>query len=231
MAQLLFAAISPGTTLVFMDERTFADDGLYAQAALVKSSANAPPPQRLTQAYMNRRDYRLLNDFRVLGGQNRIFARAPQHTADVGNTPLPCGGEKVVRRFVDPDVLPEWAEAGKSDEHPMNDRRVCRWRKDKVTQISEGRIGRKGREIQRLLSGSTRSPDDLTPYIWSAVNFGPDGTFSIDTQNFPTYSVFVDGELDDGWTSKQAGFTQFVSKDATSQYEVSGTDFDRGRCK
>jgi hypothetical protein len=230
MGELLFATISPGTPFVFMDERSLAEDALFTQAALVKSSANKRPPSRLTEKYLHGRDYRLLNDFRVVGGLNRAFVQAPKQIAEVGNTPLPCGGEKVIRQFVDADTLPDWAELGKGEEHTMNGRRVCRWRKDEVTQVSEGRIGRKGREIQRLLSDSTRGPNEITPFIWAGVNFYRNGSFSVDTQSFPTYSVFIDGELDDSRTSKQSSFKEFVAKDATSQYLVAGTDFDRGKC-
>lgn len=228
VSRLLVATMSPGTPVNFLNEETFLADGLFAQASLVKSSANGQPPDSLTDDYIGRGDFRLMNDFRVVGSAQRAFARATHKLARVGNTPLPCGGADVVRSSTAAQQLAEWFDVGRSDEHELNDRRVCR--NDRLTQLNEGRIGRKGREIQKLLSGSDRPADEITPWVWAAISFGRNGRFTLDTQNFPTYSVYIDGQLDVGRSVKQARFVDFTAKDASSHLWVTGNSFDRGKC-
>jgi hypothetical protein len=233
MAELLGAWISPGTQLPFVSEKSPYDDAVYAGAALVKSSANHTPPPKLTDDYIRGGDYRLLNDFQVLGGADRAFAQVTASRAIVGRTPLPCGGEEVIRKSRLASMVTNWLDLGTSDAHEqMNNRRFCNARTGHITQISEGRIGRMGREVQKILTGSTRRADDIVPWIYSAVSFNRNAVLSLQTQAFPTYFVYIDGRLDRNRTVKQGKYADFVSRDATSQFSANGIDFDtnRGKC-
>jgi hypothetical protein len=245
MGQLWLASLAeiPATMLPFINEDTQAQDGLFVQAELLKATGNGKPPAIMTDEYINGGDYRLLNDFEIVDGADGSFARqARRRTAKVGLTPLPCAPSKLTTETV------EWLSWMDADSHPaMHDRRLCDAELGRVVQVSQGRIGKTGRNIQRLLSVPTRSetertskrkkaPVDLTPWIFTAVIFEknkPDGLLV--KQNFPTYFVYIDGRLQPQRTAYQPSFVEFLRparwEYLQKDFDAAGIDFDRGGCR
>jgi hypothetical protein len=153
--------------LVATDINTSAD-AAYANAWLVKNSANTAPPSTITpSAQLSGGNYRLINDF----GNGKGFY-------NVGITPDPCNT----------GIIPGWAVAGQPSQY-MGATGTSP--SAEAYQLAEGRIGTVGqRGSQTINSGRT------VPWIWSVIEFNSSGspTYS-NVAMFPTYSVYVSGSL------------------------------------
>ena len=212
----------------YFSKKSVAEDSLYAQAMLLKSTANAKPKD--LASVMSSGDYRLINDFQVSYG-SALAARTPHRVAKVGRTPLPCGlDEKIFDDIKD--------QLGHSDAHPeMHDKRLCRNGLDTVMQVSQGRLGKTGRNIQQLLSVDTRSADQMVPWIWATVEFNGSGEVSrMRKQVFPTYYVYINGELDEEESSTpQANFADFLNPEhpeyTRKDFEELSKDLTEGGCR
>jgi hypothetical protein len=244
MSKLWAASLSEGQTeLPFIGSRTEYADGLFTQAELVKSSANDEPPGKLTPKYIDDGDYRLLNDFQVvlaLDGSRPVDVMRSE--ARIGLTPLPCGVRNLRNTPVGKKMV-DWSGLNATETHPtMHNRRLCIV--DSIMQVSQGRLGEKGRSVQRLLTfqeppkGRNRTkpkpvpaPDELTPWIWSAISFDKAGRFLLHKQVFPTYYVYINGKLDPERTSRQVRLSEFLKLDAQSQFDAKSAGFDRGECR
>lgn len=159
----------------------------YANAWLIKKSANTAPPSTITPstAYSGG-NYRLFNDFgNGKGGYN------------VGITPDPCNT----------GVIPGWVAAGQASQYMGATGTSLT---GKTYQLAEGRIGRVGQAGSQTINGRT------VPWIWSVIEFDSAGnpTYS-DHAMFPTYSVYVNGSL--VATYAQSSVATFVAKDQTYQ--------------
>ena len=212
----------------YFSKRSVAEDSLYAQAMLLKSTANAKPKD--LASVMSSGDYRLINDFQISYGA-ALAARTPHSLAKVGRTPLPCGLEPLLSEEIK-DRL------SRSDAHPeMHDKRLCRNGLDTVMQVSQGRLGKTGRNIQQLLSVDTRSADQMVPWIWATVEFNRSGEVSrTRKQMFPTYYVYINGELDkDESSTPQANFANFLHPEhpeyTRKDFEELSKDLTEGGCR
>lgn len=167
-------------------------DQAYANAWVLKHSANPAPPSTITPStQLSAGNFRLINDF---GGQGGPFYQ-------VGKTPDPCGTSV-------PVFILNWISEGqasqymgKSDTSPSG----------KVYQLAEGRIGTMGQTGSETINGGR-----TVPWIWSVITFDPTGkaTYS-DVAMFPTYSVYVNGVLTA--TYPQSSVASFILKDQTYQ--------------
>lgn len=167
----------------YFDAKSVPADSLYAQAMLLKSTANRKPGKHLADV-IRTGDYRLINDFQVSYG-SVLAAQTPHRMAEVGRTPLPCGLNPRLS-----EEVKDWL--GRSEEHPeMHDKRLCRNKLETVMQVSQGRLGKTGRNIQKLLSVDSRPADQIVPWIWATVEFNSAGVVSrTRKQEFPTYYVY-----------------------------------------
>jgi hypothetical protein len=221
--------------LPFISSRSPEQDRLYAQAFLVKSSANDPPPDTVKEL-LEEKDFRLLNDFQVIGADGRRFApELLRQTAVVGETPIPCGGAaklrnaKWLRDKID-DKRPDRSERHKRDGERLEADGV-----ERIAQLNQGRLGWLGRWFQGVLSGSDQDPADITPWVWSLVAFDEKGRYVLRNAGFPTYSVYIDGKLVQNCGTKQAKFQDFLKRDASWEFDTAGVDlakldFEQGGC-
>jgi len=159
----------------------------YANAWLVKNSANTAPPATITPSTVySGGNYRLFNDFgNGKGGYN------------VGITPDPCNT----------GLVPGWLAGGQASQYMGATGTSVT---GKTYQLSEGRIGKVGQAGSQTINGRT------VPWIWSVIEFDSSGnaTYS-DHAMFPTYSVYVNGSL--VATYAQSSVATFVAKDQTYQ--------------
>lgn len=146
---------------------TSSADVAYANAYLLKYSANSPPPSTITPSTFvnNDNSYRLFNDY-----------GAPTGSAyRIGITPNPCGSFPV----------PNWARAGQPSQY--NGATTCP--SGGCYQLAEGRLGTAGRAVNQTLNSKS------TPWIWSVIQFGASGPVDSDHAMFPTYSIYQNGVL------------------------------------
>jgi len=177
-------------------------DRRFANAWLLKNSPNGDPGREIDPTAVEAEgDFRLYNRFRIFfppssNGDRPAEALAGSKTL-VGNSPPPCALASIGVMLGFADTSPEL--------HPRNGERnleggMAFW------QLAEGRIGFEGQKVDRTLNaplGEDLPPvGAITPWIWTAVKFGPDGEFQglggcsegADCSIFPTHSIFVDGE-------------------------------------
>jgi len=210
----------PPPSLPFL---TRPEDRTYAEAVLLKRSANAPPDRELSKA-MLQNDYRLLNDFRVGGTAGSPFGLVLNQTTTIGSTPAPFSVPmakaypEIVAAFERPEV-----------DQAMNGAILCSCGKS-VTQVAQGRVGLSGQYVHRALNDWNRATGDATPWIWATISFTKSGDFSITTQVFPTYTVYVDGIRDDEQTSNQANLVDFLKLDHKSQVASNDGILRAGGC-
>lgn len=172
----------------------------YANAWLLKNSANTAPPATIDPAtVLNGGDFRLFNwsswNFFQSDG---TLSSATQitGTAAVGSTPDPCG------------VLPPVP----GQNHPDNGASGITASADAVYQLAEGRVGTTGQAVNQTINGRT------TPYIWSVIEFGTSGVATTtDTAIFPAYSVYKDGSRIATYSQTQSNMTAFIAKTASYQ--------------
>ncbi|MFL6247643.1 MAG: hypothetical protein ACJ74H_16580 [Thermoanaerobaculia bacterium] len=209
--------------LSFISSESPEQDRLYAQAFLVRSSKNEPPPEKLEEL-IERGDYRLLNDFQVIGAEGRRFdPKMLPGPSEVGETPLPCGVDTLrnnrwIRQWID-HYRPDH-----TDHHKRNGERLDTDEPERFAQLNQGRLGWLGRYCQAVLTGTDREPDDLTPWVWSLVAFDKNGRFVMKNAGFPRYSVYIDGKLKQKCGTEQAKFEDFLKRDASWQFDSANVD-------
>jgi hypothetical protein len=178
--------VTKWTVGIRADLNTSADVN-YANAWLLKNSANTAPPSSINpNAQLSGGNYRIFNDW---GNSKGSY--------NVGVTPDPCNT----------GYIPNWVAAGQpspymgaSGTSPTG----------KVYQLSEGRVGKVGQSGSQTINGRT------VPWIWSVIEFDSSGnpTYS-DHAMFPTYSVYVNGSL--VATYSQSSAASFIANDQTYQ--------------
>jgi hypothetical protein len=170
---------------------TTSADQAYANAWLVKNSANTAPPSTITPSVeLAGGNYRLFNDF---GGSG--LPLGPQ----VGSTPDPCK-----TGFLD------WAGAGQPSQYEGYSSTSPA---GQVYQINEGRIGTAGQAGSMTINGGR-----TVPWIWSVIEFNSaNGTPNLSPPHamFPTYSLYVNGTLT--YTFAQSTVAAFTAQDQTYQ--------------
>jgi hypothetical protein len=165
-------------------------DVTYANAWLVKHSANTPPPNPIAPYSYEQTltNFRLFNDFGGAGGGTGSYA--------IGITPDPCGL----------GITPGWV--GQGQRSPYSGPGISP--SGEICQLAEGRIGSVGQRVSNTINGRT------VPWVWSAIEFDSNGnpTYS-NVAIFPTYSVYRNGQL--VATYNQSSVATFVAKDETYQ--------------
>ena len=168
-------------------------DRVYADAWLLKYSANPAPPTTITPSVqLSAGNYRAFNDF----GNG-------QSSYQLGITPDPCGLTGVPKWILD------WSAADQAQPSPYNGSYGTS-PSGKVYQLVEGRVGLLGQAGSQTINNRT------VAWIWSVIEFDSSGnaTYS-DHAIFPTYSVYVNGVLT--ITYPQSSVASFVALDQTSQ--------------
>lgn len=174
-------------------EKIFSDiDRRYANAFLLKNSANQPPPNSITPATeISKREHRLLNrakaEFRVTNGAIGALRFIHSNIPEIGDTFDPCKG-----------WVPFAGEA-----HPLANGKQAVSASGALFQLNEGRIGPGGQAVNRTLNACSQFdcehilPGPTTPWIWSTIRFDSEGnlTAPLDHQIFPTYYVYEEGRL------------------------------------
>ncbi len=161
-------------------------DAAYANAWLLQQSGNSAPPSTIVPSQQqSAQNFRIFNDF---GGGGGFY--------QVGPTPNPCKGS-VAAWYTPFGQASQYMGAGNS-------------RSGQTYLISEGRVGAIGRAINQTINGRS------TPFIWSVIEFNSSGvaTYS-DVGMFPTYSVYVNGNLQ--VTYPQSPAANFIVMDETYQ--------------
>jgi hypothetical protein len=167
----------------------------YANAWLLIHSANGQPYNNPASELASG-DFRLFNRFQIVSNGN--IARPtviPHGPPVVGWTPDPCGsGIK----------LPAQA-------HPNNGYVGIDSSSTGVAQLNEGRLGTTGRAINHTINGGT------TPWIWSVIEFNSAGNIviPIDHAMFPTYSIYLNGNL--VLTCPQSSPSAFITQSESYQ--------------
>jgi hypothetical protein len=172
-------------------------DRAYANGFLLKNSGNGDPGQTINpDTVRSRGDFRLFNRFRATFSVSNGQITNPsylQSVSQIGSTPDPCG------------IFP----AAGADAHDSNGAKGVTTSGASVYQLTEGRLGWAGRQINLTINGRT------TPWIWSVIKFNASGSPSMDIAIFPTYSVYRNGQLF-GAPYSQLLLT-FIQKDETYQ--------------
>jgi hypothetical protein len=165
-------------------------DSTYANAWLVKNSANTTPPSTITPSVeLAGGNYRLFNDF---GSGNPLGT-------SVGYTPDPCQ-----------TGLLGWAGKGQPSQY---DGYSSTSPSGQVYQIAEGRIGSVGQLGSQTINGGR-----TVPWIWSAIEFNSANgtpTYNPPLAMFPTYYLYVSGSL--AYTFAQSSVAAFTANDETYQ--------------
>lgn len=160
-------------------------DSAYANAWLLKNSANTTPPSTITpEAQKSGGNYRSINDF----GNGKSFT-------DVGNTPDPCK-----------TGLLGWAGKGQPSQY---DGYSSTSPAGQDYQIAEGRIGKVGQAGSETINGGR-----TVPWIWSAIEFNSANgapNYNPPLAMFPTYYLYVNGTLT--YTFAQSAVATFIAKD------------------
>jgi len=173
-------------------------DRAYANAFLLKNSANKKPPNPINPSMvLSNGDFRLFNRLQVQFTVSNGQISNPQYlqsVSAVGSTPNPCNR-----------LFPYLA----GEVHLWNgDKAVIFGRT--VYQLNEGRIGSTGQDVSRTINRRT------VPWIWNVIKFDRNGVINIlDNSQFPTYSVYKNGQL--LYSFPQIALPSFILKDETWQ--------------
>lgn len=185
-------------------------DRQYANAFLIKNSANRAPPNTITPTTeITTREFRLLNrvkaEIRESGGKAASVRFIHSDIPEIGDTSDPCVG---------------WVPFA-GQPHPNNGTKDIS-ASGGVFQLNEGRIGEGGQAVDRTLNACSQLDcidvpiGPTTPWIWSVVRFDAEGNLSpLDHQIFPTYSLYENGQL--RTIFPQSAPEPFISLDASSQ--------------
>jgi hypothetical protein len=170
------------------DEVKNSTDAAYANAWLLKNSANPAPPTTITpSAQQSAGHFRLFNDF----GNGRGFYQ-------VGETPDPCGAALVPAGWTTGQASQYMGASGTSPS-------------GEVYQVSGGRIGKIGQLGSEIINGGR-----TVPWIWSAIEFNSSGASTYSNVGmFPTYSLYVNGSL--AATYPQSSVAAFILNNQTYQ--------------
>lgn len=158
-------------------------DVTYANSWLLQNSGNPAPPASISPALFNSAgQYRLFNDFGNGSG-----------AVNTGNTPFPCAGGSV-KWF---DAVPQTSQySGATGISSLGN----------TYQLSEGRLGVDGQNINATINGSMG-----TPWIWSVIEFDQNGNpIWSDISMFPTFYIYQGGAL--VATYPQSKAADFISK-------------------
>ncbi|HSR68715.1 MAG TPA: hypothetical protein VLU25_12320 [Acidobacteriota bacterium] len=181
----------------------------YANKFLLKNSGNSDPGSSIdASSVQTAGDYRLFNRFKVrlttFGGQVSSFLTNGASVARVGNTPDPCG------------LVP----AASPEIHSQNAARGITANSARVYQLNQGRLGTLGQRVDRTINYFGDPLGSGTPWIWSAIKLGADGTLAgVDRQSFPAYSVYRNGVRIQNHA--QGSLSAFIAKDSSSQRSTS----------
>jgi hypothetical protein len=162
----------------------------YANAWLVKYSANSAPPTTIVPLdQLNAGNFRLFNDSGHGSGDLRV-----------GKTPDPCS-----IKFPPLAVVVDWISTGETSPFMGASNTLS---SGKFYQLAEGRVGSAGQAGSETINGRT------VGWIWSVIEFDSqlNPTYS-DHAIFPTYSIYLDGSL--VATYPQSSVATFVLKDDT----------------
>lgn len=191
-------------------------DALYAKAYLVKASGNARPDQTLPPDYAAQEDYKLLNEFQTSASASGQFEHVNMsRRALVGRTKDPCGLIRNEAARYRPFTL-------QGEVHDLNGDYITVDDGSAVVQINQARINEAAQAVERNLTDPTKQPGEVTPWIYSAIRFDKTGRYTVCTQRFPSYSIYVGGNLVE--ERKQSNLADFLKLDHTSQT-------DPGLCK
>jgi hypothetical protein len=169
-----------------------AADSAYANAWLLKYSANSAPPASITpSAQFSAGNYRIFSDFGHGSG-----------ALNVGVTPDPCGL----------GVIPAWVGTGEASPYMGKCATSnCTSPSGEIYQLAEGRIGKMGQRGSQTINGGR-----TVPWIWSVIEFSSSGTPTYSNHAmFPTYSVYTNGLLTT--TFAQSPVATFVANDDSYQ--------------
>jgi hypothetical protein len=185
----LFLALNVSSTACAAEVATWAlgqpgflsdspNDPAYANAWLLKYSANDPPPSSINPVVEGNLGilgaYRLFNDFQVSTGPN-------VGTVAVGWTPDPCGFSPVP---IPADSSNQWNGWIGTTPTTVN-----------TYQIAQARVGSVGQRVYATLNNGA-----TVPWIWSVVEFDSYGNPVMignpaNYQVFPTFTVYVNGTV------------------------------------
>ncbi len=167
-------------------------DRAYASAWLVQNSANDEPPSTIDPS-----------TFASVATNYRSFNRSGNSPGghEIGITPNPCKSG-----------IYNYVEA--AQPHP-DDGMTGTSQSGKTYQIAEGRIGLIGQYVNESVNQIARGS---TPWIYSVIEFDPSGKPTTLQAAFPTYYVYINGQLQPSMTSTQTSVSNFSSQtSSTSQ--------------
>jgi hypothetical protein len=177
-------------------------DVAYANAWLLKNSGNPAPPTPLPAGWASGGNFRLFNDFQINSSGTPLI-----HTAQVGNTPDPCG---VLPALAGQAYFP--SSAGETGATQSSGNTWNTW------QLAEGRVGIFGQAIGETLNGTSS-----IPWIYSVAEFNSSGGPAIPpiTALFPTYSIYINGTLYTTYPPQVSVSTFAAMTETTSQEQPS----------
>ncbi|HEU5400129.1 MAG TPA: Ig-like domain repeat protein [Terriglobales bacterium] len=162
-------------------------DSAYASAWLLNNSGNSAPPPSISPS-----DQYAAGDYRLFNDFG-----SGKHLYGVGKTPFPCSHPV------------SWFDASAEPSPYMGSSGVVN---SNTYQLSEGRVGLMGQIINYTINELS------TPWVWSVIEFDANGNPSwSDRSMFPTYSVYVNGQLQPSSPIPQSAAQTFI--DQTSTYQ------------
>jgi hypothetical protein len=199
-------------------------DRQYANAYLLAYSANQQPPSTITSSALTGGDFRAYNDSRVwINLKNNQISNPVFSGAGValGHTPDACHSS-IAEQFN------QWGndvgiQALAPQAHPDNGTDGTTPDQLHVFQLAEGRVGTFAQAAnmtlnwcttKNMLGICTTPVPPVTPYIWAYPVFDTQGNYTMNTQIFPTYSIYEDGKLVN--TIPQTYQENFIQLQATS---------------
>lgn len=183
------------------------DDADYAKAFLVKRSANQRPPQALPDDFEHAGNYKLLNVFQTAANRDGFDVSSINHGAVIGRTPDACG-------LLPSERYPIFTLPG--EEHETNNKQFVV--EDAIVQMNEARINVLAQTIERNLTDQRKPVGAITPWIWSGIRIQHNGEYSVCSQVFPSFSIYVDGKLVE--ERKQTKLAEFMKLDENSQKQA-----------
>lgn len=188
---------------------------LYANAFLIKFSANnEPPPVIDPDAVELAGDYRLFNRLQIAHRvKNGEVIGAPKFTKAktlAGLTPDPCGA-----------VSPRLPET-----HVANGAKGITTDKSGVYQVAQGRVGAFGQAVDTTINDYGGTVGATTPWIWTVIKFDVAGNYVFpfavgnkpNISMFPTVSIYENGQRIR--VEPAGGLAPFMAQDES--YQIPG---------